>query len=230
MFGKNETEIKKSLSEADFAFFKKFPNISIIYVPNLHAKYYGNESQGLVTSINLYDYSFKNNIEFGIYTEQGGLLNRKSNAVDNAAWDECMKIAEGNEVVFIKGPAYEHKRNILLVTQKQYLKSETLFDATENFYNAAKRISKSGKRLADFSEACTMEALSDARPERTPTEPLQGYCIRTGVAIKFNPQQPMCKEAWLSWNKYQNADFPEKFCHKTGKPSYGKTSMRHPVM
>lgn len=130
-------EIKKSLSEADFAFFKKFPYISIIYVPNLHAKYYGNESKGVVTSINLYDYSFQNNIEFGIYTQHSGLLNRKSNAVDDAAWEECMRIADENEVVFIRRPIYEHKRNLLLVTQKQYVKSETLFDATENFITRA---------------------------------------------------------------------------------------------
>jgi len=110
VFGKNETEIKKSLSEADFAFFKKFPNISIIDVLNLHAKYYGNESQGVVSSINRYDYSFKNNIGFGIYTQHSGLLNRKSNAIDNAAWAECMKIAEGNEVAFIRRPVYEHKK------------------------------------------------------------------------------------------------------------------------
>ena len=226
MFGKNETEIKKSLSEADFAFFKKFPYISIVYVPNLHAKYYGNESKGVVTSINLYDYSFKNNIEFGIYTQHRDLLNRKSSAVDDAAWEECMRIATENEVAFIRRPVYEHKRNLLLVTQKQYLKSETLFDATENFYHAAKRINKSGKRLADFPEDCTMKELSDARPERTPSTPAQGYCIRTGVAIKFNPRQPMCKEAWLSWSKYKNADFPEKFCHTTGIPYCGKNIHR----
>src|SRR5690554_54763 len=62
VFGKNENDVKRSMSKADFDFFKDFLNISIIYVPNLHAKYYVNEIQGVITSINLYDYSFKNNI------------------------------------------------------------------------------------------------------------------------------------------------------------------------
>lgn len=56
-FGKNENDAKKSMSKNDFYFFTKFLNVSIIYVPNLHAKYYGNEKKGVNTSINFYDYS-----------------------------------------------------------------------------------------------------------------------------------------------------------------------------
>lgn len=70
VFGKNENAISKSLSRKDFEYFKMFSNVSIVYVANLHAKYYANESEGVITSINLYDYSFKNNIEFGVYSRQ----------------------------------------------------------------------------------------------------------------------------------------------------------------
>ena len=69
VFGKNEKEVSRSLSKNDFDYFKKFLNISIVYIPNLHAKYYGNEKKGVITSINLYDYSFKNNVEFGVFSE-----------------------------------------------------------------------------------------------------------------------------------------------------------------
>src|SRR5664280_451376 len=55
VFGKNEKQINKSFNSDDFEYFKKFPNISIVYAPNLHAKYYANERQSLITSINLYD-------------------------------------------------------------------------------------------------------------------------------------------------------------------------------
>ena len=40
VFGKNENDIKRSMSKSDFDYFNKFLNVSIIYVPNLHAKYY----------------------------------------------------------------------------------------------------------------------------------------------------------------------------------------------
>jgi hypothetical protein len=45
VFGKNQNDVKKSMSKDDFDYFKKFLNVSVIYVPTLHAKYYGNESK-----------------------------------------------------------------------------------------------------------------------------------------------------------------------------------------
>lgn len=91
IFGKNEENVSRSLSKTDFDFFKKFLNISIIYVPNLHAKYYGNESKGIISSINLHDYSFKNNIEFGIFTENN-LLTQYAKTADQEAWQNVEKL------------------------------------------------------------------------------------------------------------------------------------------
>ncbi|MBR9847751.1 MAG: hypothetical protein GYB35_17400, partial [Algicola sp.] len=104
VFGKNEKKVSKSFSREDFDFFKKFPKVSIIYASKLHGKYYGNEKKGVVTSINLYDYSFINeNIEFGVYSEQSILdkIISTGNNVDNDAFHKCMDIAEENEAVYI---------------------------------------------------------------------------------------------------------------------------------
>lgn len=136
VFGKNELDIKRSMSQNDFEFFKKFPNVSIIYVPTLHAKYYGNESKGVITSINLYDYSFKNNIEFGVFAEVR-LLDRFRTTADNEAWNVCLDLAESSEVVFIKRPVYEIKR-LIINLGKSYIKSDILFDSTEKFYGDLK--------------------------------------------------------------------------------------------
>ncbi len=119
LFGKNENNVNKSLKSTDFEFFKKFLNISVLYSPNLHGKYYANESQGVITSINLYDYSFENNIEFGVYLETKFLLNNLTNPLDMAAWDSCLKIAANAEVVFIKRPVFEKK-----LFSKNYIKSD----------------------------------------------------------------------------------------------------------
>lgn len=229
VFGKNEKAVKKSMSKLDFDYFKKFPNVSIIYVPNLHAKYYGNENKGITTSINLYDYSFKNNIEFGVYAQQS-LFDRFTKSADNDAWDNCMEIAENNEVVFIKRPVYKNKKNIITLG-KNYVKSEILFDSTEKFYGLLKNQKVKNKRLLDFPEEIEQDFLSNERPKRiNEVKQVDGFCIRTGRKIKFNPKQPMSREAWKIWNEYGNVDFPEKFCHKTGKPSNGKTSMRKPIL
>lgn len=40
----------------------------------------------------------------------------------------------------------------------------------------------------------------------------------------------MTKMSWKIWNEYGNSDFPETYCHKTGRKSNGKTSMRNPEL
>ncbi|MDG1158552.1 MAG: phospholipase D family protein [Flavobacteriales bacterium] len=229
VFGKNEKAVKRSMSEADFDYFKKFPNVSIIYVPNLHAKYYGNEQQGVITSINLYDYSFKNNIEFGVFAQQS-ILDRFKSSADNEAWNECMHIAHQGEVVFIKRPVFETKK-VIISFGKNYVHSDVLFDSTDKFYGQAKSRKEENKKLEDFPEEIELGSKNETRPQRAEEEvQQQGFCIRSGKKIKFNPKQPMSKEAWKIWNEYGNEDFPEKYCHKTGNPSNGKTSMRNPIL
>lgn len=231
VFGKNENAVKKSMSMSDFDYFKQFPNVSIIYVSNLHAKYYGNENEGVITSINLYDYSFINNIEFGVYSEEG-FLDRFKQSADQDAFNACIEIAESHEVVFIKRPVYENRR-LIVNLGKNYIKSDILHDSTNQFYGASKSKKLESKRLADFPEEVLIGSKNTGRPEReevlTPDLPIQGYCIRTGKKIKYNLKQPMSREAWLIWNEYGNENFPEKFCHKTGQASNGKTSMNNPV-
>ena len=236
VFGKNETEVQKSLSRDDFDYFKKFPNISIVYIPNLHAKYYGNEKKGVVTSINLYDYSFINNVEFGVLTEQN-IFSPIGNTLDLTAWNECIKLAYNNDVIFIKRPVYESKKFILNLS-KNYIKSDVLYDSTSYFYDTGGKLKS--KRLGAFPDELELGSNYE-RPLREEEEkqvkdikkqyrPKYGYCIRTGEKIPFNPAQPMSKSSWITWNQFGNMDYPERFCHQTGKPSYGKTSMKNPIL
>ncbi len=63
--------------------------------------------KGVITSINLHDYSFTNNIEFGVSTENkliNNILPQFSTNIDKDAWETSMAIAEDNEAVFIKRP------------------------------------------------------------------------------------------------------------------------------
>lgn len=229
VFGKNEKAVRKSMSKSDFDYFKKFLNVSIVYAPNLHAKYFGNEKQGIISSINLYDYSFKNNIEFGVYYEQSFLDNFK-NSADTDAWNECLEIAENNEVIFIKRPVFETKK-LIINLGKNYIKSDVLLDRTDKFYGFSKKITSDERRLNDFPDELELGAIDAIRPER-PTEEIieSGFCIRSGKKIPYNPKQPMSKESWRIWNEYGNVNYPEKYCHKTGEQSNGKTSMRNPIL
>ncbi len=87
------------------------------------------------------------------------------------------------------------------------------------------------KTLSDFPKELELGSQPTTRPERMVSNAMiKGYCIRTGVEIPFNPNKPMCEKAYSSWAMYKNYDYKESFCHKTGKPSNGKTSMRHPIL
>jgi hypothetical protein len=57
-----------------------------------------------------------------------------------------------------------------------------------------------------------------------------GFCIRTGVSIPFNLEKPMSYEAFKSWSKYSDPDYAEKFCHFSGEPSNGDTSVSRPIL
>jgi phosphatidylserine/phosphatidylglycerophosphate/cardiolipin synthase-like enzyme len=63
-----------------------------------------------------------------------------------------------------------------------------------------------------------------------PTTQPKGFCIRTGVSISFNVEKPMCNEAYASWNKFGDGNYPEKFCHFSGGPSHGETCLNRPIL
>ncbi len=231
VFGKNVGEVSKSLSKSDIDYFTKFMNVSIVYVPNLHAKYYGNEKKGIITSINLYDFSFKNNIEYGVFSETFFLSNFPG-TTDQDAWNTSMKLALENEAIYIKRPVFE-KKLLSSIIGRNYIKSDVLHDIRAEFYKNFSTYKQSGsiKRLKDFPAELDLGAKQTERPERDkPANELSGYCIRTGDKIPFNPERPYSIEAYRSWAYWSNVDFPEKYCHKTGKLSYGKTSMRNPIL
>lgn len=230
VFGKNENNISRSLSKNDFEYFKKFLNISIIYVPNLHAKYYGNEKKGVITSINLYDYSFKNNIEFGVYSELN-ILKNITNKTEKDAWETCWKIAEENEAVFVKRPVYQ-KKLLSVILGKNYVKSDVLLDTTDKFYSGFGNNKRNAiKTILDFKSEIDLGSEEINIPTRIEIEkPSDGFCIRTGRKITFNPKMPFCDYSYKNWLNFENYDYPEKYCHRTGKESFGKTTMRKPIL
>ncbi|WP_114778722.1 phospholipase D family protein [Botryobacter ruber] len=236
IFGKNEGRVDKSFNKTDIDYFKQFPNISIIYVPNLHAKYYANEKMGVVTSINLYDYSFKNNIEFGVLYENK-LLSKFTGNNDNEVWNTCKDLAEANAVVYINRPMY--------ADYDDYRSSKVLLDLTEALYKG-QAVPKSGKKLADFEDELDFDKVYSEMPTRQSEQKqtaaayspkpvaektfVPGYCIRTGVKIPFNPKAPLCHDAYKSWAQFKNEDFKEKYCHYSGEASNGETSVRRPIL
>jgi hypothetical protein len=169
VFGKNEDEVNRSLRKEDFDFFTEFPNVSIVHVPNLHGKYYANERNGLITSINLYDHSFKNNIEFGVHYIRkrfGGTYDE-----DTEAWSASRKVADEGNVVFVKRPQFINKKFIVKLG-KDYVGSEVLFDGTSQYYDRRSRSVSTDKKLSDFPDEILVDKNTSQRPERQDTNEL----------------------------------------------------------
>jgi len=220
LFGKNEEDISKSMKQEDFDFFKRFPNIEIRYEKRLHAKYYANEIKAILTSMNLYGFSQNNNIEAGVLMERSfkGSFTGE-NEMDTSSWEYFEIVIQQAEVLFKKQPIFEKKN---LLSSKKYVKSEILEDKLSDFFNnknSKKVYGKSNqKQKPNFNE--------DLRTSEKDT----GYCIRTGKKIPFNIEKPMSYDAFKMWNKYKDGDYSEKFCHFSGEPSNGKTSVNRPIL
>lgn len=63
-----------------------------------------------------------------------------------------------------------------------------------------------------------------------PNDKSMGYCIRTGSQIPFNVERPMSYEAYKSWSKYGDSEYPEKYCHFSGEESFGETTVGKPIL
>ncbi len=183
-FGKNEKHPEKSLKVEDLNYFKDFPNVSIVFIPNLHAKYYANEKRGIITSINLYDYSFKNNVEFGVISETsifGG------SGIDKQAWDESMKTLGKNYTIFIRRPNYKKKYLIA----KDYVGSETRLDLTDELLNGGIKTKRS---VFEFMDK-TFVDMAD-HMERPSREEFEKQNIQAETIIEV--QEPIVKDKLLS--------------------------------
>ncbi|MFD0933305.1 phospholipase D family protein [Psychroflexus salinarum] len=210
LFGKNEDDMSKSMKQEDFDFFKQFPNIEILHEKRLHAKYYANDFNSILTSMNLYGFSQNNNIEAGV------LMENSRNSLDDDSWNYFETVLQQAELLFMKSPVYE-KKNIL--SSKKYIRSEIEIDKLSDFFNN-KSYDKVFKKNIKKRESEDNSIIKNGI----------GYCIRTGKEIAFNIEKPMHYEAFKMWNKYKNPDFPEKYCHYSGEPSNGKTTVNRPIL
>ncbi|MCE7926795.1 MAG: hypothetical protein DYG98_27470 [Haliscomenobacteraceae bacterium CHB4] len=224
MFGKNGDNIPKSLGKEDFDFLKTFPNITIRYSERLHAKYYANESSAILTSMNLYDYSQNNNIEFGIllktnFVKDIAVALAGDPSLDSQAYgyfqDEVIPKAR---IMFRRAPEFD-KGIAGTGVGKKYIRSVEQINDLEMYY---RNVTGDAKSLKSVSVPPERQSASST--------PIQGYCIRTGKRIPFNPKRPLSDDAYKSWSQFSNSDYPEKYCHFSGEPSNGETTFARPIL
>jgi hypothetical protein len=240
LFGKNPENKSRSFHRADFEYFSEFKNVIVTYHEDLHAKHFCNEQEGLITSLNLYDYSMLNNIEFGVHFTR----NRIGNNIFNDTNEFTHRLFyDESELVYVKLPVYSKS---MFGFKKEYQESRVIYDNSKEFFRSSKRYEPVHLNSLDLKKEMSFEDKYDEKPQREKEKRNieksnisrknreyknpKGYCIRTGEKIEFNPDKPMSYYAWQTWAQFENYDYEERFCHETGEPSYGKTSMRNPIL
>lgn len=105
------------------------------------------------------------------------------------------------------------------------------FDEVQRLLTISEEIRVSVKKVTANTPPKTEKKIIEINSSNTKsTDRHNGFCIRTRVPIPFDVERPMSNEAYKSWNKYSNPAYPEKFCHFSGEPSNGATSLRKPIL
>lgn len=215
VFGKNENDVSKSVSRNDIEFFTQFLNVDIRHENRLHAKYYANETDALITSMNLYGHSQNNNIEAGILAKYSRFnMPGSDRSLDKDAFECFDKVIDQATQLYKKTPEFD-KGLVGTGFNKKYLGSKVELNKLDEYFNEKRSIER---------PLVSIPASYDVRSHTT------GYCIRTGTQIPFNPKRPMCDEAYKSWSRFSNPDYVEKFCHFSGERSDGETSFSKPIL
>ena len=210
LIGKSGGDYKKSIPKSDLEFLMNYPNVQIRHEERLHAKFYGNDFDYVVSSMNLYDFSQNTNIEFGIKIEDiGSILDNK---FEKETFKFIQSVIERSELIYENVPVYEKKRFGLSSTCIGF----------ENLHNS---IDRKKRGLVPEEEKSNSKSFTD-------TDRIDniGYCIRTGEEIKFDMKMPMTKESFRVWSIFKDDSFPEKYCHCTGEEKVGETSLARPVL
>ena len=157
-------------------------------IDTLHSKLYLSEKEGLMTSMNLLDFSKSNSREIGILTDERKMLNQFKDYIED-------------------------------LTQKDIVPKKGLFGFGKELVSKLTEDS-SPKPQPDFQRSQPIEPNSKKKQ-------YMGYCIRCSDSIPFNVDRPYCGKCFKSWNRYQDEEYEEEFCHHCSKD--WETSFLKPV-
>ena len=226
-FGKSTSNEEENCKREDIEYFLGFPNITMVYIPQLHGQYYANEKQSVITSMNLLDYSLENKVEFGVLAEKAltDLVN-KNNFFETSK-NAIMSVLDSGYTIFAKRPNYNKK---FLGLAKDYVGSTVHLDLVddvlsnrevkpiryssfvpENYANAENR------PLAEREPVPEKAVETETPQENAVQEEKKGHCIRCNTAIPFDPSKPLCDSCYEAWVKFGNRFYEEKYCHCCGE-------------
>ena len=238
---------KVELKSNELDWIKELSNMRLYYNEYLHAKCYMNENKAIITSMNLYDYSQKNNVEMGILVDK-----YEDKELYEEIYDEVMRVQRNSERTKIniekitqkedeeeieetsdKGHCIRCEKEIELDPTRPYC--DDCYKTWNRYKNGdyeekhchicGKEMSSTRNKPVCYScykdhknELEFPEVKKDSDEKKsTEQEEEQGHCIRCKKEIDLNPKSPYCSDCYQSWNQYKNEEYEEKHCHICGK-------------
>ena len=226
-FGKSTSNGEENCKREDIEYFLGFPNITMVYIPQLHGQYYANEKQSVITSMNLLDYSLENKVEFGVLAEKAltDLVN-KNNFFETSK-NTIMSVLDSGYTIFAKRPNYNKK---FLGLAKDYVGSTVHLDLVDDVLSnrevkpiryssfVPENYANAENRPPAEREPTSERAIETETPqENAVQEEKKGHCIRCNTAIPFDPSKPLCDSCYEEWVKFGNRFYEEKYCHCCGE-------------
>lgn len=168
-------------------------------VPNLHAKFYINETEAAVTSMNLLKSSWANSLEVGV-TVSGEAHQQLATYLNETIfpWAETATPAPAKAKPMSRAAKPKSVRKSRPPAAPQNKTSKGFFGSV-------------------------MDAVKDALAID------EGFCIRCGEKLsdsEVESGKTMCRKDYVAWARHKNEEFPEKFCTTCGQQQ--KTSFAKP--
>lgn len=165
----------EKLSGEDVEFFRE-NRLEIRGLPHLHAKLYLNESEALLTSLNLYSYSDKESIELGVMVSgksELALLREKA----EKWWEEAKPVAADSLAVAKTRPS-------------------GIPASSNNGHCIRCGSSKSFNPKYPFCDSCYPK-WAKTKDEKSEEK----FCHRCGIKHTSSLKYPLCKPCWSATNK-----------------------------
>ena len=108
---------------------------------------------------------------------------------------------------------------------------DSIFSYVKNILSASEVITKIEMKKSEVhvEEKSAPASKKEIPKKQSPIASKEnvGYCLRCAKEIPLNPNDPLCIKDYKSWSRYENRDYPEKYCHICGKES--QQSVAKPV-
>lgn len=111
IFGKDELRPNEKNSLAELR------NLELLFFENLHAKCYFNEKEMVITSMNMYEFSEKNNREMGVF-----ITKQNDKNIFDKAVNETLSIIQSSEIIQLaktKGKFFDNKYSLNEQTNRE---------------------------------------------------------------------------------------------------------------